>query len=182
MYQAKINGDNGVFKCPKVGKNNFGYELTQEFFVDNSGFGTSGEMALTASDFLQHVKAGFYYGITNIGQFQVYIGEFKKLSGQEVKKIKSDNGIVSSKKIKNNTRLTVYQNGDKIYRLHDTDIISYVGDKIILNSGGWDTVTTRSRFNEFLPLDIHVYRQKGVTYVSYKNEKLEFSDGMELKA
>jgi len=182
MYQAKIDGDNGVFKCPKVGKKNFGYELVNEYFVDNSGFGSDGEPAYTASEFLRQVKGGLYYGITNIGQFQVYVGEFKKLSRQEVKAIKAENGIVSSKKIKNNTRLTVYQNGDKIYRLHDTDIISYIGNKIILKNGGWDSRTTRARINEYLPLDIHVYRQNGVSYVSYKNEKIEFTDCMELQA
>ena len=182
MYQAKIDGDNGVFKCPKVGRKVYGYELIQEFFVDNSGFGTSGELAYTASEFIKQVKAGLYYGIVNVGQFQVYVGEFKKLSGAEVKKIKSDNGIVSSKKIKNNTRLTVYQNGDKIYRLHDTDIISYIGDKIVLNSGGYRTRTTKSRINEFLPSNISVYQKDYTWYIIRNGEKIEYADGMELQA
>lgn len=79
LYQAKTNGDKEVFKCKKTSKDIKGYELVQEFFVDNSGFGSESEPALTPAMFLREVKAGYYYGITNIGQFQVYIGEFKKL-------------------------------------------------------------------------------------------------------
>jgi len=47
--------------------------------VDNSGFGSDDETALTPANFLAKVRAGFFYGIIEQGQFQVYIGEFKKL-------------------------------------------------------------------------------------------------------
>ena len=75
LYRAVKDGDEGVFKCGKIiGENNLpiGYKVADVYFVDNSGFGTSSEMALTASAFLAKVKAGRYYAITGLGQFQVY--------------------------------------------------------------------------------------------------------------
>jgi hypothetical protein len=192
LYKAKIDGDIGVKGCKMVGNREiYGYELTKTFFVDNSGWGNSGESALTFNSFLNEVKAGKYYGIKEAGQFQVYIGEYRKKAIGELKAEKIDNGILSSKKIKNNTRLTVYNNGDKTIRLHSTDIIQFKGDKIILNSGGWDTVTTRSRFNEFLPDYYSIIRSKGITYIFDKRDEqflrysdkikgIKFFDGMEL--
>jgi len=80
MYRAKIDGDIGVSKCPKVTEaGEAGFEMTEEFFVDNSGFGRDSESALTFKQFLNHVKKGRHYGIRMIGQFQVYIGEYKKI-------------------------------------------------------------------------------------------------------
>jgi hypothetical protein len=151
------------------------------YFVDNSGLGDRSEPALIFMDFLEKVKEGYFYGIKEVGQFQVYIGEYKKIARQELKKQKDLAGIVSSKKVKNNTRLTIYANGDKVLRLHNTDIIKWQEDKIILNSGGYDTKTTRSRFNEYLPDYIHIYRDKGISYISYNNEKIKFVDGIELQ-
>jgi hypothetical protein len=78
MYKAIKDGDEGVKSCPKINKKVKGYKLLNEYFVDNSGWGTDREPALTFNQFLNKVKAGLYYGITSIGQFQVYIGEYKK--------------------------------------------------------------------------------------------------------
>jgi hypothetical protein len=184
LYRAKSDKDIGVKGCKVVGIGDvFGYELIQNFFVDNSGFGSDDEPALTFSNFLTKVKAGYFYGIRDVGQFQVNIGEFKKIAKPRAE-ILAEQGIVSSKLIKNNTRLTIYKNGDKVLRLHSTDIIKWQGNKIILNSGGWDTMTTRARFNEFLPDRISIFRKKGVTYIKnslkYPDEITEFSDGIEI--
>jgi len=186
LYKAKENADLGVKGCGVVGNGEiYGYELTETFFVDNSGCGTRGESALVFTDFLNKVKAGRYYGIREAGQFQVYIGEYKKLLSGQLKKIKDDSGILSSKKVKNNTRLTIYKNGDKILKLYNTEIIKWQGNTITLNSGGYDTKTTRARFNEFLPGQFRVYRRKGETFVTngqYKDSEneLRFFDGIEL--
>ena len=139
-----------------------------------------GECALVFSDFLSKVKAGYYYGIREAGQFQVYIGEYKKLARQELKEKNPD--VLSSKLVKNNTRLTIYKNGDKVLRLHSTDIIKWVGNKIILNSGGWNTHTTKSRFNEFLgDLGFTIYQKDYKWYIlTPLMTKLEFFDGIEI--
>jgi hypothetical protein len=185
LYRAKSDGDMGVASCKVIGQDTpLGYERTEIYFVDNSGFGADDELALTFSQFLSKVKAGRYYGITEAGQFQVYIAEFKRISKSRAE-ILSEQGILSSKKIKNNTRLTIYKNGDKILRLHSTDIIKWQGNKIILNSGGWNTMTTRARFNEFLPQGLNVIRRKGITWI-VDNRKInltgeyKFFDGIEL--
>jgi hypothetical protein len=53
------------------------YELEETLFVDHSGFGVSGEPALTIGEFLEELEAGFYYAIVQTGQFQLYIGKFR---------------------------------------------------------------------------------------------------------
>ena len=80
-YIAKLDGDVNVFKMPFMGYYlPKGFEVTDnKYFVDNSGFGSDGELALTASQFLSKVKQGLAYGIYEAGQFQVYIQEYKVL-------------------------------------------------------------------------------------------------------
>lgn len=77
-YEAVINKDEGVFKCPAKARKIKGFNFIKRYFVDNSGFGTQGEMALTASEFLEKVEKGKFYAIISQGQFQVYIGEFER--------------------------------------------------------------------------------------------------------
>jgi len=178
LYRAKSNADVGVKGCKVIGDTiPLGYELTETFFVDNSGFGASDELALTFNSFLTKVKAGYFYGIKEVGQFQVYINEFKKVS--RAKQL-AEQGILSSKLVKNNTRLTTYKNGDKVLKLHSTDIIKWQGNNIILNTGGWNTMTTRARFNQFLPDGISVFRQKGKTILNVRGAEIEFYDGIEI--
>jgi hypothetical protein len=78
-YIAKRDGDEGVFKMPHLGcylpK---GWELSEKFFVDGSGWGREGEPALTAGQFLRKVKAGYGYALAEAGQFQVHVNEFKR--------------------------------------------------------------------------------------------------------
>ena len=56
-----------------------GYELIQEHFVDSSGWGTQGGSAITQEEFFEKVQVGRYYAVVEAGQFQVHIGEYKKL-------------------------------------------------------------------------------------------------------
>jgi hypothetical protein len=183
MYRAKSNGDENVFKCGKIEgeKTPLGYKVTEVFFVDNSGCGTRGEMALVASDFLSKVKIGRYYAITGIGQFQVYVTEYKKIAGSR-KALYKELGILKSKLVKNNTRLTEYVDGRRTLRLHATDILTWKPDGVIvLNSGGYRTHTTKERLNAFLPLGIRVYQKNYSWYVRQDGKKdIDFVDGMEL--
>jgi len=70
----------------------------------------------------------------------------------------------NSRKIGNNTYLE--RRGDKIaVRLHNTDIITIErGDTITVSSGGWQTVTTKARLNEFLPIGFGIGQDKGLWY------------------
>jgi len=66
-----------------------GWEKTNEYFVDSSGFGSEGESAMTIRQFMQKVRNGYGYAITSAGQFQVYVSEFKKKDDYlSVKKMK----------------------------------------------------------------------------------------------
>ena len=186
LYRAVKDGDENVFKCGKIiGDKNIpiGYKITEVFFVDNSGCGTRGEMALVASDFLSKVKIGHYYAITGIGQFQVYVTEYEKIAGSR-KALYKELGILKSKLVKRNTRLTEYVDGKKTLLFHATDIITWKPDgKIILNSGGYRTHPTKERLNAFLPLGIRVYQKNFSWYVRQDGKKdIDFVDGLELQA
>ena len=52
--------------------------LVREYFVDSSGWGGDG-IALEVNQFKKALKIGFGYAITQCGQFQCYIGEYKKV-------------------------------------------------------------------------------------------------------
>jgi hypothetical protein len=55
-----------------------GYEI--HYFVDASGFGQEGEPALTFQQFCDRVQVSRGYAITQQGQFQVYIGEYRRVN------------------------------------------------------------------------------------------------------
>ena len=186
MYRAKMDGDKGVFKCGKIEgeKTPLGYKITEKYFVDNSGFGSENELALTASQFLAKVKSGRYYAITGQGQFQVYVTEYEKIAGSR-KALYKELGILKSKLVRRNIRLTEYVDGKKTLRLHATDIITWTTDgKIILNSGGYKTRTTKERLNAYINFNnttnYWIYQRRGTWYIQDGDEILEFTDGMEL--
>jgi len=181
LYKAKSNEDIGVKSCKVIGNGDiFGYELVNSYFVDNSGLGCYDEPALTFEKFLNKVRAGYYYGIKEAGQFQVLIGEYKKLTSLELKIKKEVDGIVNSKKISKSCRIINYTNGDKTIKLYTTDILQFKNNKIVLNSGGYKTVTTKTRMNDFLPDDVRVYQKENNWYIDYNGKILEFFDGIEL--
>lgn len=93
----------------------------------------------------------------------------------------------SAKFVGSNTLEIMYENGDRGIRLHDTDIITFHPDgDFTLNSGGWNTHTTRERMSEFLPRRMRVYSEKSIMYVNkyfyrngeYKTKRHAFYDGM----
>lgn len=69
-------------------------------------------------------------------------------------------------------------NGDDIIRLHRTDIIRHAGNTVILNSGGWQTVTTKDRMNSYLP-GLNLWNQRGKWIIGGQNGALyEYHDGI----
>lgn len=56
-----------------------GWKLVETYFVDSSGFGQPGEMALTFNQFSRRATVGKGYAIIEAGQFQVKIGEFERI-------------------------------------------------------------------------------------------------------
>ena len=80
MFQAEKDGDKNMFQDTKMFDldDSDGFEQIDSHFVDSSGWGKKGEPALTVDEFLKKVKAGRFYAITGIGQFQVHVGEYIK--------------------------------------------------------------------------------------------------------
>lgn len=61
-----------------------GWKLVDRHFVDSSGFGAPDEPALTANQFIEVIKerirnhSATGWAITEAGQFQVYVGEYRR--------------------------------------------------------------------------------------------------------
>jgi hypothetical protein len=81
----------------------------------------------------------------------------------------------ATKKLGNNTHL-VRINSDSIgVRLHNTVVVTIHSDgTYTLNSGGWQTVTTKNRINEYCPVRVHQRRHQW--YVG--DEDIPFKDGI----
>lgn len=143
-----------------------GYQLVKELFADSSGLGAENEPALTRGQFITELTALLKeYGeltakITGAGQFQVYVGLFKKTARP------------SGKIIANNT-LEILEKDKRIIRLYDTNILIFEKDKITVNTGGFNTRTTATRINEILPYGF-VHRKNWEIYWNYngKDHKL----------
>ena len=70
-------------------------------------------------------------------------------------------------------------NGDKVTRLHNTDIVRVTPKgKTILHSGGWRTSTTKDRMNCYSGPDIRLCADKGSWYVSNGNGAVPYYDGI----
>ena len=67
----------------------------------------------------------------------------------------------------------------------DTNIVSWTKGKIVLRSGGWQSVTTKRKMNQAsiqFGLDVSVYQHKHTWYVDTPSEKgVVFKDGMSIK-
>ena len=66
---------------------------------------------------------------------------------------------------------------------HKTAVVKFNHSKIVLNSGGWRTVTTKTRMNQTsnqFNLGYQVFQKDFEWYVDFKGQTLEFTDGMEL--
>src|SRR5258708_1370256 len=78
------------------------------------------------------------------------------------------------------------RDGETVIRLHETDIVRKRNGYVILNSGGWKTVTTKDRMNDHLPAGYRLFSDHGQWYVApwrgswetLKRERVPFFDGM----
>ncbi len=74
--------------------------------------------------------------------------------------------VVKSHMVARNTIEYETDIGDVVTRLHDTDIVLKRPDKsVYLDTGGWNTKTTRARINEALPRGISVHTSKGAMHI-----------------
>lgn len=77
---AFVDKDEAMVKCPNLGDYvPDGWKLIDRLFVDKMGFGDADGRCLTVEQFIEKVKSGLGYAIVEEGQFQIYIGVFKKV-------------------------------------------------------------------------------------------------------
>jgi len=80
------------------------------------------------------------------------------------------------RKLANNTYLVIRDDGGLAVRLHNTEVVIHYKDKIILNTNGWYTNTTKARINEFSPFS--VYQRN---YEWFIDDGIPFKDNIILK-
>ena len=78
------------------------------------------------------------------------------------------------RKLGNNTYLVIRDDDGYGIRLHDTEVVIHYKDRIVLDSGGYKTLTTKARMNEYTPFNV-IQKQK-VWYVN----GIPFEDGITL--
>jgi hypothetical protein len=73
---------------------------------------------------------------------------------------------------------TVKQKGKTLtVRYHRTDVVKATPKTITLDTGGWNTVTTRNRMTQAshqFDLGYYVYKKDGKLFAEYKGKKREF--------
>lgn len=87
----------------------------------------------------------------------------------------------SAKILANNT-VEYRKDGTRVIRLHHTDIMTFLPNgKIRLNSGGWQTVTTKERLNRYLPRPYGISQRKGQWSLCahWSDDCVPFYDGIE---
>ena len=88
-----------------------------------------------------------------------------------------DLAATRKRKLANNTYLTIREDGGYGVKLHSTEVIIHYPDRVVLNSGAWQTVTTKARINEFSPL--HLHQEKGVWFIGRNfADVVPFADGI----
>ena len=83
----------------------------------------------------------------------------------------------TSRKIGNNTYAEILNDNTVAIKLHSTYVVKIRDDgTYTLNSGGWQTVTTKDRINQYSP--VRVYQRKFEWFVNINGKEYPFIDGM----
>ena len=81
-------------------------------------------------------------------------------------------------------KTTVYtKDGMTCVKYHATDVVKFNHEKVILNSNGWGTVTTKVRMNQTsnqFGLGYYVFQEDFTWYVDFKGKTIDYYDHMEL--
>jgi succinate dehydrogenase/fumarate reductase flavoprotein subunit len=67
---------------------------------------------------------------------------------------------------------------DTIVKYHNTEVVRFNSKRIVLNTGGYETMTTRRRMNQAsnqFDLGYSVYSKKGDTLVDFKGVTIPFN-------
>ena len=83
--------------------------------------------------------------------------------------------------IPSNNSSIIVRDGWTLVTLHNTVVVEFDAERIILRTGGWDTVTTRARMNQAsnqFGLGYKVVREEGATYVHNRIAKIKLGDSV----
>ena len=76
------------------------------------------------------------------------------------------------------------RDGWTIITYHQTDVVKFNGEEIILDSGGWQTATTKTRMNQTsnqFDLGFGVFQKDYQWFVDFKGQTIDFCDGLVLQ-
>lgn len=83
------------------------------------------------------------------------------------------------RKVQNNTYLNRRGEDAIAVTLHATDVLTANSNgTVVLNSGGWHTMTTKDRINGWLPAGWVLFQKDGDWIVRGPYGSVEFEDGM----
>lgn len=78
-----------------------------------------------------------------------------------------------------NLRICEGCDGKVLLRHHSTYIITYYDcGSIILNNGGWYSVTTKKIMNKYLPKGINLFQKKHKWYIEVNKQIFDYENGM----
>lgn len=81
------------------------------------------------------------------------------------------------RKVGNNTYAEILSDGSVGIMLHSTYVVKIHPDNTYtLNSGGWQTLTTKDRINQYSP--VRVYQRKYEWFVKINGKEYPFMEGM----
>lgn len=81
------------------------------------------------------------------------------------------------RKVGNNTYAEILSDNTVAIKLHNTYVVKInPNGTYTLNSGGWQTSTTKDRINQYSP--VRVYQRKFEWYISLNGKEYPFMDGM----
>ena len=75
------------------------------------------------------------------------------------------------------------ENGVTSVKYHDTKVVTFSEDAIMLDTGGWFTPTTKARMNQTsnqFGLDYKVYQKDFEWFVHYNGKDYNYFDGMRI--
>lgn len=87
--------------------------------------------------------------------------------------------IMPRRKVGNNTWLERLNDDEIGLRLHNTYVLrAHKNGAVTAHTGGWNTVTTRARLNEYAPPGVRFYSDRGRLMVSKLGRSIPFQEGM----
>lgn len=98
----------------------------------------------------------------------------KNMTHDEAVKMVKGISYRTQRKVGNNTYAYILSDGSVAIELHGTRVVTiHADDSVTLNSGGYQTSTTKDRINQYSPMRVY---QKNFTW--FLSDGTPFQDGM----